>query len=241
MLRQALKRYIDQKYPSWDITIALRYLPIMDDIKKSYKNTKTILEVGSEINGITTYFPKAVTGVDINFDYSKRNKYLTPIKASALKLPFPDNSMDYVLSVDMLEHIPRINRLKAVSEMVRVSKFKVYLSFPTGKKSEDADKELYEYFLKKRGEEYQYLKEHVELGLPDIGEVRKFLNSVKNSKLKVLKNTNLRVWKTLLKLGLSGDKFKSSLYRRLLILLPILKHLNFGPTYRVLFILEKKV
>ena len=43
----------------------------------------------------------------------------------------------------------------------------------------------------------------------------------------------------LLKFGLSGEKFKSSLYRRLLLLLPILKYFNFGSTYRKLFILKK--
>lgn len=241
MIRQILKKYIDNKYPNWDITIALRYLPIIDDIKRSYQSDQKILEVGSEITGITTYFPKPVTGVDIGFDYSKRNQYLTPVKASVLKLPFPDKSMDYVLSVDMLEHIPKESRIKAVSEMVRVSKFKVYLSFPCGRKSQYVDKQLYEYFLKKRGAEYQYLKEHVDLGLPDFNEVKGFLSQIKGSNLKILKNTNLLLWTILLKWGLSGEQLKSSLYRRSLILLPILRHLNFGLTYRVLFILEKKV
>lgn len=241
MIRQLLKKYIDDKYPKWDITIALRYLPIIDDIKKTYKDGDKILEVGSEITGITTYFQKPVTGVDVAFDYSKKNGYLKPVKASAIKLPFPDKSFDYVLSVDMLEHIPKEKRQKTITEMVRVAKYKVYLSFPAGKKSEMVDKQLYDFFLKKRGQEYQYLKEHVDLGLPDVDVVEKTLSSTGGGEVRKVKNTNILLWVSLLKLGLSGEKFKSSLYRRLLITLPILKYFNFGTVYRVLFILEKKV
>lgn len=238
MIKKYLKNLIDNKYPDWDLTIALRYLPIVDDLKKHYQKGDKILEVGSEITGITNYFQVPVTGVDVNFDLSKQNKFLIPVKGSALKLPFEDKSFDFVLSVDMLEHIKPEDRAKAVLEILRVSKRKLYLSFPTGKASEKVDQNLHKYFLKKRGEDYQYLKEHTDLGLPDEGEVREILSQ--NGKLKVKGNTNLSLWEFLLKMGLSGEQFKSSLYRRLLLLTPVLKYFNFGRTYRQLFILEKK-
>lgn len=239
-MRKYLKKLIDDKYPGWDITIALRYLPIADDLKKNHKDGEKILEVGSEINGITIYLPKKVTGLDIAFDYSKKNDLLTPVKGSATKIPFKKDSFEYVLSVDMLEHVPKDKRLKAVEEMVRVTKNKMYLSFPCGDESEKVDKHLHEYFLKKRGEDYQYLREHVEQGLPDFNKVKEVLLSHKDYHLKVYKNTNIYLWKYLLKLGLSGEQFKSSLYRRSLLALPLLKRFNFLTTYRKLFVLERK-
>ncbi len=240
MIRKYFKNLIDKKYPNWDTTIALRYLPIVDSIKKSYKETDTILEVGSEITGITTYFQKTVTGVDVDFDLSKKNKYLKPVKGSATDLPFENKSFDFVLSVDMLEHIQPKMRTKAIMEMMRVTRKKMYLAFPMGKTSEQIDQELHKYFLEKRGQEYPYLLEHVTLGLPDYREVKKVLDSSDEFQIREYNNTNIKLWKLLLKWGLSGERLKSSLYRRALLLMPLLKHMNFGTTYRKLFILERK-
>ncbi len=236
-LRKYFKNLIDNKYPGWDITIALRYIPIVDDLKRVQKSDQTILEVGSEITGITPYLKRKVTGVDINFDYSKKNEYLTPIKIKGVELPFKDSSFDYVLSVDMLEHVPPKLREKAISEMVRVAKKKLYLTFPCGEQSSKVDLELREYYKKIHGQDYPYLKEHTELGLPDLEMVKKLLQPY--GKLTINGNTNIGLWKTLLSWGLSEDRLKASFYRRALLLLPILKHFNFGTTYRQLFILEK--
>lgn len=239
-LRKSLKNYINKKYPDWDLTIALRYMPIVDDLKKRHQKEETILEMGSEITGITPYLKKKVTGVDIDFDYSKKNEWLTPIKIKGVELPFKDKSFDYVLSVDMLEHVPPQLRQKAVAEMIRVTRKKMYLTFPCGKESVKVDKHLNDYFVKKKGGQFQYLKEHLELGLPDAKEVEQQMRAESNCKVQVIGNTNITLWKWLLKMGIAGNKFESSLYRRLLLLLPLLKHFNYGTTYRKLFILERE-
>src|SRR3989344_2488552 len=238
MLKTFLKNYIDSNYPQWDISIALRYLPVIDEIKKQYDGTQSILEVGSEITGITTYLPVKVTGLDMDFDYSRQNEFLNPVKGSVLKLPFEKESFDYVISVDMLEHIRGDKRKKAVEEMMRVAKYKVIAAFPSGKDSEMVDQKLFDYFVATRGEEYQYLREHVDLGLPDADEV---LGWMKGDRVKVSKkpNTSLWLWERLLKMGLSGEQVKSSWYRRLLLALPILKYFNFGKVYRQVLVAEK--
>lgn len=238
-LRNFFKNYIDTHYKDWDISIALRYLPIVADIQKNYQEGESILEVGSEISGITPYLQKPVTGVDIDFDMSKKNEYLTPVKASAVELPFKDRSFDYVLSVDMLEHLPIPQRFKAIMEILRVAKKKVYLAFPSGKSATLSDNELNQYYLRRRGEDHPYLKEHLGFGLPDFREVKAELEKHPEFKIKIVGNTNIYLWNTLLRWGLSDQKFQSSLYRRLLLLLPVLKHLNFGSTYRKMFILER--
>ncbi len=237
--RNYLKNYINYKYPDWDISIALRYSPIVDDLKKIHKVKESIVEVGSEITGITTYLKKQVTGIDMDFDYSKKNKFLIPIKGSALDLPLKDRIVDYVLSVDMLEHIPPSKRAKAISEMVRVTKKKLYLACPCDKHAEKIDQELDKYYHQKHGNRYPYLKEHLEFGLPLSDEITKQLSKYKDFKLKVCGNTNSWLWICLLKMGFSNNKFLCSLYRRLLILFPLLKHFHFGQTYRKLFIMER--
>lgn len=237
-LRKFLKDYINNHYPGWDISIALRYLPIVTDLKKVYKEGEIIAEIGSGITGVTPYLKKLVIGVDVGFDLTKKNEYLTPVKGSALKLPFGDRSIDYVLSVDMLEHIKPVDRPGAVLEMIRSARKKIYLSFPCGSESARVDRYLADYYLKKHGHQYPYLKEHLELGLPDETEVETIFKENGRGKLKIYNNTNLKLWKLLLQLGLSGEKLQSSFYRRLLILLPILKHFNFGICYRKLFVFE---
>lgn len=238
-VRNYLKNYIDKNYPEWDISIALRYCPIAEDLKKIHQEGESIVEIGSEITGITTYLKKAVIGIDTDFDYSKKNKYLAPLKGSALNLPLKDKTADYVLSVDMLEHIPPDKRSKAISEMVRITKQKLYLSCPCDKKSEEIDKNLDDYYHQKHGRRYPYLKEHLEYGLPRSEEIKAQLQKYKGFKLRVYGNTNCWLWLCLLKLGFSNHKFKCSLYRRMLVLFPILKHFHFGKTYRKLFILER--
>jgi len=237
--RASFKHYLDTRYPDWDITIALRYLPIVDDLKRR-KRGETILEVGSEIQGITPYLRAKVTGLDQGFDYSRRNKWLTPVEGSADALPFPDRSFTYLLSVDMLEHLPGKIRPQTIKEMLRVADKRIYLSFPCGKHSESVDQELDSYFFDRNGYHFPYLEEHVKNGLPPCDLVTKLVQADPDWELEIRGNTNSYLWKFLLKLGLSNTQWKTSLYRRLLFLLPILKYYNFSPTYRQLYIITRK-
>ena len=53
------------------------------------------------------------------------------IKTSGEALPFPDNSFDYVISSDVIEHTP--DPLQSTREMIRVLKpgGKIHLKTPT--------------------------------------------------------------------------------------------------------------
>lgn len=238
--RTKLKAFLDRRYPEWDLSIALRYLPIVKELRALKQIGETILEVGSEIEGITPYLQDYVTGVDLGFDYSRRNRFLKPVKGSVTKLPFPARSFDYVLSVDMLEHLAERDRPLAIKELLRVADKKIYLSFPCGKRSERIDRQLDEYFFRRNGRHFSYLQEHVKNGLPSCDFVPKILENNPAWDLQTSGNTNLMLWTFLLKLGLSNTPWKTSLYRRLLFLLPLLKHFNCPPTYRRLYILSRK-
>ena len=238
-LRPRLKKYIDTHFKEWDISIALRYLPIVDALKKNSKPSDKVLEIGSEITGITTYYPRRVTGLDQGFDYKRRNKYLSPVEGSAVSMPFKDNSFDYVVSVDCIEHIPPKLREKAVGEMLRVARKQIYLTFPVGAHSQAVDQMLDQYFFKKNGTHFTYLTEHVDNGLPGFDFIPKIVAKHKNWSLVSKGNTTTWLWVLLLKMGFSNVQWQTSIYRRLLLLLPLLKHFNFGACYRQLYIITR--
>lgn len=239
IIRLKFKKYLDDHFQDWDISIALRYMPIVDELRLRTRSSDKILEVGSEIRGITTYYPRKVTGLDQGFDYKRQNKYLEPVEGSATKMPFKDESFDYVISVDCIEHITGNLRKKAIEEMLRVAKKKVYLTFPVGEYSQSIDKMLDAYFYKRNGEHFNYLTEHVENGLPNFDFVPSIVAKHSQWNCVVKGNTSSWLWVALLKMGFSNVQWQTSIYRRLLLFLPILKHFNFSPCYRQLYVLTR--
>ncbi len=79
-----------------------------------------------EYNGFESY------GIDFSeemlkcaMDYGKKHRLKIKIKqAYATDLPFQAQSFDYVLSVSMLHHLNKDERVKAVKEIYRVLKFR---------------------------------------------------------------------------------------------------------------------
>ena len=100
-----------------------RYRLIID--KLNLNETDKVLDVG----GGTGYIAKKIseiandiTVVDISSQMLKQaqNRGLTTICASALDLPFPENSIDVITCIDALHHIK--NHQKTISEFQRVLK-----------------------------------------------------------------------------------------------------------------------
>ena len=52
------------------------------------------------------------------------------VSGSAVSLPFGDSSFDLVTATEILEHLPREERLKAIAEFSRVSRSLVLISVP---------------------------------------------------------------------------------------------------------------
>lgn len=240
-INRRLTKYIIEKYPNWDASIALRYLTIIASIKRNFPAGIKILDVGSGEFGLATYIGDGyeITGTDIDFG-EERQRGFRIVKASAEKLPFREGEFDVVVSVDMMEHLPQSIREKAVFEMVRVAKSKIYISCPRGRFSKMIDRLLSKYYIFTHKTELEYLNEHEKHGLPSENSIERYIkNALKRYKRtsKVIKrgNTNVILWFVLLLLGFSEVKIFTSLYHKLLLILPILNLMHFWPTYRVEF------
>ena len=152
------------------INMILRYSPVVARLKKIKKYNKNIkvLEVGSGSKGITRFFRHPVTGIDVEFQKHK-NEYLTEVLINPnKKYPFKDNSFDVVVAVDSIEHIPRNKRKKALKEMLRISKKHIMITCPFTISRWDR-KVLAEW--PKHSATYKNVKEHLDCGIPNPGEV----------------------------------------------------------------------
>lgn len=243
-LNRNFDKWLQKKYPNWDISNALRYLPIVDDIKSSFKKGSKILDIGSGDYGINVYMGNGFNLVGTDIENGKNEKFKV-IKASVVDLPFENESFDVVVSVDMVEHLLPEDRKKAISEMIRVAKDRAYITFPSGKDSEVVDRILYKYYKFTHKKELPFLNEHIEYGLPSPSEIEKYIISSgikkgQNVSFQKKLNTNIFLWVYMLFLGFSEKKLLTNIYHKLLFFLPILRIMNFWPTYRITYIVKCK-
>lgn len=220
---------------------ALRYLPIADYILNNDLKEPKILEVGSGIKGITPYIPFKVTGVDVSFE-GEIAENLQPVCLSGTSLPFADNSFDYVISVDMLEHVHRNDRPDVIKELLRVASKQVYLAVPCGSLAEAHDKELDELYQRVKGERYHFFQEHVDNGLPAKEELLAGLKTAaeklcKKIAVRVIGNVNLKARTFFMRLWIMSKSAK--LYTWASPFLCVFRRfLNNGECYRQIFIVD---
>lgn len=91
-------------------------------------NPKTLLDVGcgtGELVGNLRTLGIDARGLELSqdaLDLAKKEVKPFLVLGDVIKLPFKSNSMDMVISIDVLEHLERSKLQKAVNETVRVSK-----------------------------------------------------------------------------------------------------------------------
>jgi ubiquinone/menaquinone biosynthesis C-methylase UbiE len=237
----------------WHPKIALRYLPIAEEINQAWKSGDSILEVGSGPIGIAPYLGKQVIGVDTDFS-GKECQLLKQVVGDGTKLQFSDKSFDYVVSTDVLEHIPPAMREQAIQEWLRVAKKELIIAFPEGEKSEIHDKTLYENFKKKVLSDFseKFFKEHLENGLPKIVEVKSWIkkyfeekgNMLERDKqvdIVVINNLNLSLRQFLMSGWMTKNPLVDLFFRKILLFfIPILRLFNNNPTYRKIIFVKIK-
>ncbi len=228
----------------WHPKVALRYLPIVAQIKKINPHG-TVLEVGSGSLGIAPYLGRQVTGVDRDFA-GPQISLLEKVSADATKLPFAKEAFIFVVAVDVLEHIPRFKREKAIREMIRVAKKGVFIAVPEGKKAQEQDKKLSQIYQRRFGLAFPFFSQHLKYGLPTEEEVRVLIwEAAKKEKKEVTiereQRLNLFLREFLMKGWMTKNIFVDVIFRKVfLILIPLFLRCNWEPTYRGFYYVKLK-
>jgi len=225
----------------FDITVYLRYLPIVTFINKIGRKVK-IGEVGSGDYGIGPFLKKKFYGFDLSFS-SQRSNYLIPIKTSATKIDDKwKNKFDLVLSVDMLEHLPPTEREKAIEQMIKISKKYLFIAFPSGRNASLVDWFLDYYYQKTHGQPLGFLKEHRRYSLPkgkkvqDIIKRQLYRQNKTLIRIKQYNNTNALLYLFLLGLGFSENKYLTRIFSLCYFFRKFLSKINFFPYRKIVFV-----
>lgn len=106
-----------------------RYTPVLEHVARTAATH--VLDVGCGSLGLGEFTSVPFVGCDTSF-VAAPVATMTPIRGSAIDLPFRNDSFDLVVSLDMLEHLPLQNRAAAIGELLRVSRGPVIFGCPCG-------------------------------------------------------------------------------------------------------------
>jgi hypothetical protein len=84
------------------------------------------------------------------------------VVADVRQLPFADECFDAVVALDLLEHVPSVDRGRALAELRRVTGRRLIVGGPAGPEALEADRRLYGQLRRRPG----WLAEHVRMGFP---------------------------------------------------------------------------
>ncbi len=167
---------IDQKYHkiSFDrFSRQSRAYDVIESLRTKDRCFK-ILDVGG-YRGLTTELHKQddVTVLDI-YDVNG----IGYIKGDGTNMPFEDESFDFVVSFDVFEHIPEKDRKKFLKESCRVAKIGVITAAPIKTEANElAEKSLNELHASLYRKEHEWLKEHIEYGIPQPEQAQQIMES----------------------------------------------------------------
>ena len=139
-----------------------------------------ILDVGGyvEINSIAREYFDAVEYTSINIGSAWYKTFRSDYLYDGNNLPFDDETFDFIISVDTLEHISESNRERIIKEMIRVAKKRVIIVTPFRREGEPTDESYIIDICKQYDIEIPpSLAEHELYGLPLLSDLN---NYVKN-------------------------------------------------------------
>lgn len=154
-----------------------------------------VLDVGGRGNFTRRFLPDdEVFFLDPHVDEKGENH----IEGDGCDMPLEDGSFDFVVSVDVFEHVPPARREDFLKENLRVARLAAVLaapfSSPAVEKAERVANDNHRIIA--GGEDHIWLKEHIANGLPDAGEVEGFA-SRNGYAFQRLANNSLGLWEEL--------------------------------------------
>lgn len=156
-----------------------RYKIIADIIKNETKDKSayTLLDVGGNVEAYDfSILQKFLPNEKVFVIDKAKNSYKNYIQSDALQLPFEDNEIDYVVSCDVLEHIPQKFRERFLLEQLKKARKKVILAAPfSSRDSKKAEKELSFLYKTLSRKNHKWLMEHEQYSLPTVSWIEKIL------------------------------------------------------------------
>lgn len=147
-----------------NIELYQRFKPVADRINALAGSDLTVLDAGGREWTFSAFLPThRVVVADLE---------TTGIDARAL--PYTDGSFDVVTAHHLLEHIADPERMRAMTELVRVARKRVFV---TGPFDENPFAREIDHLLAGLEPDNPYLQEHVRLGLPSLKEIENWLSA----------------------------------------------------------------
>jgi len=181
----------------------VRYAPVVALLRREQGS---ILEVGSGSTGVAWYLGRRTFGLEIRF-LEPPGEQLVAAAGTATALPFADTSVDVVLIMDTMEHIPPGLRAQALAEAMRVARRAIVVGGPMGPRARDADVKLAATYRKRGLEVPDWLSEHLTERAPDIEDIAEPLRRG-GWQVTVRGNENLHGHLALMRLELSAFWFR---------------------------------
>ena len=151
----------------------VRFEPVLELIAQAAPHGGSVLDIGSGSHGITSLLGDGfeTTVLDADFtDYGAAPRDANGanwVRGDVRALPFGDRAFDVAVAIDLLEHLPAVDRARAVAEICRVAERFAVIAVPSGEAALAADRRLAEDLRAKHHYVPPWLEEHLENGFPD--------------------------------------------------------------------------
>ena len=186
-----------------------RYNNIRNIINEMRRDNESfrILEVGAnEHRNLENFLPlDKITYLDIQLpeELQKDPNY---ILGDATDMEFPDDEYDVIVALDVFEHIPLEKRNQFIDELYRVSSQTCIITAPFhSEETVNAESRVNSIYKSLFGEDYIWLAEHKENGLPNKDALKGYLQA-KNVKFKMIGHGRLSIWEKLIGLHFFAAK-----------------------------------
>lgn len=181
---------------------ASRYYITKKCIETVGNNPQTMLEFGAGCHfNLKDVFPDSeITFLDLNMPEDFLDGYHC-VKGDVTDLPYGDDAFDFLIGLDVLEHIPMEKREDAIKNIVRVSKKGFFISFPIGDGKNDIEDSILElYYRQLHILPPVWIHEHIDCSLPDVETIKNLIlqSGIKEENIRCIFGADMELSKRML-------------------------------------------